>query len=160
VADEFADRKRLTFEQAEGAEPLPTQLELKELSPLLRSAIWAVIYEDMRASTFEGGLSDFWEIVAYDWHVYLKHRPVDEYIPSFSIWSEEFKRIFLIGSYTDVFGLLQRILRQDSPQIALRCSPELRKRISLALQIGHAAYRVLDGDTIVPLGSTVELETL
>jgi hypothetical protein len=46
--DPYADRKRLTFEQAEGVESLPAQLKLKELSPLLRSAIWAVIYEDMK----------------------------------------------------------------------------------------------------------------
>jgi hypothetical protein len=39
--DPYAERKKLTFEQAEGAEPLPTQLKLKELSPLLRSALWA-----------------------------------------------------------------------------------------------------------------------
>jgi hypothetical protein len=32
MASEYEDRKRLTFEQAEGAESLPTQLKLKEVS--------------------------------------------------------------------------------------------------------------------------------
>ena len=31
--DEFAERKKLTFAQAEGAEPLPEQLALKQVSP-------------------------------------------------------------------------------------------------------------------------------
>jgi hypothetical protein len=31
MASEYDDRKRLTFEQSEGAEPLPSQLELKEV---------------------------------------------------------------------------------------------------------------------------------
>jgi hypothetical protein len=30
-SDALQDRKRLTFEQAEGVEPLPAQLQLKEL---------------------------------------------------------------------------------------------------------------------------------
>jgi hypothetical protein len=33
MASEYEDRKQLTFEQAEGVEPLPTQLQLKEITP-------------------------------------------------------------------------------------------------------------------------------
>jgi hypothetical protein len=57
--DPLEARSRLTFEQVEGAEPLPTQLKPKELSPLLRSAIWAVVYEHMRDSAYRDELSDF-----------------------------------------------------------------------------------------------------
>jgi hypothetical protein len=32
-----AERKKLTFEQTEGVEPLPTQFKVGEMSPLLRS---------------------------------------------------------------------------------------------------------------------------
>jgi hypothetical protein len=154
VADDFKDRKGLTFEQAEGAEPLPTQLKLKEMSELLRSALWAAIYEDMRESQYQGGLSTEWERVTYDWHVYRKNRPVDEFKPLFKQWAEEFKTIILTGSYTDVFGLLQWILRRQA------CPYGLRLRIPHALAIGRAAYRVVDGDTIAPFGSEAELETV
>jgi hypothetical protein len=43
-------RKRLTFEQAEGVEPLPEQLKLKELSQQLRSALWRVVYDSLLAA--------------------------------------------------------------------------------------------------------------
>jgi hypothetical protein len=155
VADDFEDRKRLTFEQAEGAEPLPTQLKLKEMSELLRSALWAAVYEDMRESQYQGELfSASWGHVTYDWHVYRKSRPVDEFKPSFKQWAEEFKTIILTGSYTDVFGLLQWILRRRA------CPHRLRFSISRALEIGRAAYRVVDEDTIAPFGSEAELETV
>jgi hypothetical protein len=158
--DQYADRKKLTFEQAEGAEPLPTQLKLKELSPLLRSAIWAAIYRDMADTQYRGALSDFWEGFTHDWHVYRAHRPADEYSPSFEFWTQEFKTIVFAHTYTDLLGLLQRILRTDHPQFNYRCPQELRRSISSALEIGRAAYRVVDGDTIVPMGSITEVDTL
>ena len=40
--DLYADRKKLTFEHAEGAEPLPSQMQLKEVSPQLRAVLWRV----------------------------------------------------------------------------------------------------------------------
>jgi hypothetical protein len=157
----YADRKKLTFEQAEGAEPLPMQLKLGELSPLLRSAIWAVAYAHMRVSQEKGELDDFWENVTYDWHVYRKHQPADEHKASFTYWSGVFKKIVLHDSYTDVFGLLQHILRfSRAQQIAYRTPAHFISGISSALNIGHAAYRVLDGDTIVPIGSDAEAETI
>lgn len=49
--DPYRDRKRLTFEEAEGIEPLPSQLQLKELSPQLRAKLWKVILESMNTNT-------------------------------------------------------------------------------------------------------------
>jgi hypothetical protein len=51
MANEYEDRKRLTFEQAEGAEPLPTQLELKKVSPELRARLWRIFHEWLSALT-------------------------------------------------------------------------------------------------------------
>lgn len=153
--DPYAERKKLTFEQAEGEEPLPTQLKLKELSPLLRSALWAAVYEDMLGAQYQGELSPEWRALTYDWHVYRKHRAVDDYLPRFKDWADEFKTIILSGSYTDVFGLLQWFLRHPA------CPPtSLPLRIPVALKTGRAAYRVVDGDTIAPFGSEAELETV
>jgi hypothetical protein len=42
----LALRKTVTFEQAEGVEPLPRQLRLKELSKELRAKLWFVIHEN------------------------------------------------------------------------------------------------------------------
>ncbi len=42
--DPYADRKRPTFQQAEGFEPLPAQLLLKEISQELSASLWAIVY--------------------------------------------------------------------------------------------------------------------
>ena len=45
--DPYAERKKLSFEQAEGVEPLPAQLKLKEVSPRLRAALWRVVHDSL-----------------------------------------------------------------------------------------------------------------
>ena len=45
--DPYADRKRLTFEQAEGFEPLPAQLRSKENSAELSASLWSIVYNSM-----------------------------------------------------------------------------------------------------------------
>ena len=47
MASEYEDRKRLTFEQAEGAEPLPSQLKLKEVSNELRALLWNIFFREL-----------------------------------------------------------------------------------------------------------------
>jgi hypothetical protein len=49
--DPLADRKRLTFQQAEGAEPLAQQLRLGELSPVFRAAVWSIVYNSIKDAT-------------------------------------------------------------------------------------------------------------
>jgi len=50
ATDPYADRKKLTFEQAEGAEPLPSQLKPKELTKHLRALLWEAIYNNLERS--------------------------------------------------------------------------------------------------------------
>ena len=45
--DPYADRKALTFEQAEGIVPLPTQLLPKEVSRELSALLWAVVHASL-----------------------------------------------------------------------------------------------------------------
>jgi hypothetical protein len=47
MASEYEDRKRLTFEQAEGAEPLPAQLKLREVSQELRARLWQIFHQEL-----------------------------------------------------------------------------------------------------------------
>ena len=53
--DPYADRRQLTFEQAEGVEPLPTQLDPKELSKQLRAIVWLLVYESLREADTRRG---------------------------------------------------------------------------------------------------------
>ena len=50
-ADALAYRKSITFEQTEGVEPLPTQLQSKELSKKLRAALWAIVHAELKNHT-------------------------------------------------------------------------------------------------------------
>jgi hypothetical protein len=76
-------RKRLTFEQAEGAEPLPTQLKLREISHELRARLWSILFNVLRENSVGGDVYDKSEVnehlstLLYDWHVIRQYRPAD-----------------------------------------------------------------------------------
>lgn len=150
-ADE-RDRKSLTFEQAEGAEPIPSQLQLKELSPALRSALWALVYQELQGSSVSRGigpqiLAAPWHTILYVDHVYRQHRPADEFTIRSDDHVARLKKVFLDGNYVRVFGFLQYVLRrQDRPY-------QFEKIVAGLLRSSKAAYTVVDGNTIVPIGS-------
>jgi hypothetical protein len=63
------------------------------------------------------------------------------------------KATFQAGNYFAILGWLQWVLRNRD------CPYMFAEKIDHALQLGHAAYRVLDRHTIVPVGSEAELKT-
>ena len=78
MTDDFEDRKRLTFEQAEGAEPLPSQLKLKEVSQQLRALLWSGVYSsltDSKQRPYQGPdyVGPPWEIIFLDMHTLRQH---------------------------------------------------------------------------------------
>lgn len=158
--DPHAERKGLTFEQAEGAAPLPAQLQLKELSQELRARLWRVVYhsfEEYREYREWGAgdsyLKDPWAAILRLMHIYRYHRMADEFSDSFKSNVNATKVIFENGDYLSVFGWLQWVLRSNPPY-------RFAESIDTALSYGRAAYRVLDEKTIVPVGSDAELVTL
>ena len=78
MASEYEERKRLTFEQAEGAAPLPTQLRTKELSPQLRALLWEIFYEDTGFAD-DKTIAGSWKGLLYRYYVDQRHRPADEF---------------------------------------------------------------------------------
>ncbi len=158
--DPYADRRRLTFEQAEGAEPLPTQLRTKELSQQLRSRLWMVVYESMkdgtRRSEFGGGafFTDQWRSIFYNWHALRANLMADDFVNDANTLTRQAKAKFSEGDYVEIFGFLQFILRERN------CPHRLPKEIGWALRAGHAAYRLLEEKTIVPISAEPELLTL
>jgi hypothetical protein len=160
VTDDFEDRKQLSFEQAEGAEPLPSQLKLKEVSQQLRAPLWRLVYGSMAQSKQvpAHGSGDYlgppWAIILMDMHTLRHHRMADDFANKFRTLTAEAKNVFEHGDYVAVFGWLQWVLRR--PQ----CPAGFSDSINFALHNGHAAYRVLEKRTIVPIGSDAEFETL
>jgi len=83
--DPYAERRKLTYEQAEGAAPLPSQLKLKEVSQELRARLWRVIYTHLNEATdcpSTGGRSYLrspWEGIFQYMHVARDHAMADEF---------------------------------------------------------------------------------
>jgi hypothetical protein len=152
MASEYEDWKRLTFEQAEGAEPLPSQLQPKELSSELRALLWEVFHKSMQQGFASDVYGNPWNVIPYNLHIYRYHRLADEYIST--SYYVVIKTILLHGNYLDVFGTVQWILRDSG------CPSGLVDQIEGALRRSRAAYAVFDGDTIIPVGSEAERDIL
>ena len=158
--DPYTDRKHLTFEQAEGVAPLPSQLQLKEISAKLRAVLWRIVYDNLIEGLAHNSMgrsayfSDEWERILYDKHVFYDHKMADEFENRAWNLIEDLKPIFDKGDYISIFGFLQFILRHPS------CPYQFDERIGGALIYSKAAYRVLDGNTIIPVSSDTESATL
>ena len=75
MASEYEARKRLTFEQVEGAQSLPSQLQPKQISSELRALLWEVLHKSMRRGIIAGiRARNPWEGILYNIHVYRNHR--------------------------------------------------------------------------------------
>jgi predicted metal-binding protein len=66
----------------------------------------------------------------------------------------EVKAIFQYGEYSEILGFLQCVLRQAN------CPHDLPDNVEATLRLSRAAYSVIDRDTIIPIGSDAERETL
>ncbi len=156
-APDQIDRKKLTFEQAEGAAPLPSQLKLKEVSQQLRSLVWLIFHGELQAATRTesmGGvppwIGDPWVSILRDWWVFHHHRMVDEFDSSARQLTKLIKDQIAMGTYTDVLGLVQFVLRHPKRPRGLET------RFADAFELARAAYRVVDGTTIVPFSTEEE----
>lgn len=156
MSSDYEVRKRLTFEQAEGTEPLPTQLQANQISAELRARLWETVYNSiLTARTRDGGeLVKPWNILFYRKYVYRDHRPVDEFVNRARSLIDEVKAIFTRSYYVEIFGFIQWVLREDA------CPPDLANQVESVLRRCRAAYAVFEGNTIVPIGSDAERETL
>ena len=157
--DPLAERKRLTFEEAEGAEPLPQQLKLGELSPIFRAAVWNIVFHSIKNAVDRDGWTARAE-VGYPWdsilrfrHIYRLDSPVDEFSTAYKDVCAELKPLIWEGDYVQVLGFLQMVIRHPD------CPQRFADLVNASLEHGHVAYRVVD-QTIVPIGSEAEIETI
>ena len=160
IDDLLEARKHLTFEQAEGVDPLPTQLQLKELSPALRALLWAVVLESLQAAARHDGntfgifvVVDPWLTIMRDYHIHRKHRMLDEFTSQYTHAESDLKTIFVGYGYAQVFGFLQYVIRHP------KCPRGFADAVENALRSARAAYRVVD-KTIFPIGSEDEKKTI
>jgi len=158
MANEYEYRKQLTFEQAEGEEPLPSQLELRQVSQELRARLWSIFFKILQEYSFVNP-DDREDVnvdlsLLYDCYIERWHLAADEFTTSFDYWTEQLKTVFMEGDYLKIFGFVQWVLRHEEKP------PGLETYIETALRESRAAYALFDNDTIIPIGSDAERETL
>lgn len=151
-------RHRVSFSQAEGRVPLPSQLAFREVSPELVAKLWAAIHGNLEKtqrfnSMGQNTIGSFWEQVLWSWHVEFQYQFADEYDTSFRHWEKRLKLIFASRDYLQIFDFVQFVARFSST------TSDLYRRISEAFTSSRAAYTLIDG-TIFPKASELEGEVL
>jgi hypothetical protein len=153
------DRSNLTFEQAEGAAPLPRQLQLQEVSQQLRAQLWHYIHHSisltLTTGTFGRYISGSWETILRAMHVEHYHLMIDDFGTNWNDHKERLRNLFQYGTYAEILGFLQWIIRCKT-----RPSHNFAADIDRCLERCQAAYRVVNGNTIVPISSQEETQTL
>lgn len=152
------DRREVTFAQAEGWEPLPTQLQPKNLTDKLRAELWRVIFHFLEQSSvymqYDGDvLTGFWEKSLRAWHVEKDYRPVDEYDNSLSANVAKSKAIIFSGSYISVFDFVQFLIRRQG------CPSNFIEAVDFVLKQNRAAYRVIER-TVMPIANEEEVAAI
>ena len=109
-SDPYAERRRLTFEQAEGAAPLPSQLQLKELSQELRVCLWLVIEDSIGFDAEYDSMDNDWRSIFCNNHLFREHKMLDE-LPDNRTLYNNLRSTISTGDYLSVFGFLQHVLR-------------------------------------------------
>ncbi len=159
--DPYADRKSLTFEQAEGIDPLPTQLQPKRISQELTAVLWAAVYASLTRTIRRDDLGfsvatigPEWSKIMFDYHVFHEHMAADDYNNDAGRLIQTAKGIMYSGQYFRIFGFIQFVLRHENRP------PQFTEAIEGALKLARAGYRIVDWDTIIPIASEAERSTL
>lgn len=156
--DTVVDRRNLTFLQAEGAEPLPAQLALREVSKELSAKLWYVFHESIKKTVlttpyFASRLGGAWCSILQDWFVNHEHGFVDEFTNEADAWILVLKVKFTNRRYLEVFEFVQFVIRHEA------VPPELAHGLSHALTASRAGYFISDL-TIYPKVSELEGQIL
>lgn len=143
------DRRNMTFSQAEGLEPLPQPLALRELSRQTRNLLWEAFYQEFNKHSHGGGyhsirhLTGDWSKVMYGYHTHFCHHPPDEYNNDYDAQVDFVKNFILSGEWNEIFDFIQYVLRhQNRPY-------QFEWKVKNALELGRAAYQLVDDDTTI-----------
>jgi hypothetical protein len=156
LADPYAERKKLTFEQAEELVPLPSQLALREISQEFRAVLWETlnkIFEEHYEHLGDAYIRDPWSTILKDVQVYHYHS-LEPFPDGYHEPVREVKKLIAKGSWSEVLGWLEFVLKHPA------CPNGFGKRVNQILAYCRMAYRVFDNVVICPIGSGAERETL
>lgn len=133
------DPTQVSFSQAQGYEPLPQQLQPRELSHKARISFWNAFYEEFI-------YAENTRLVQVIFHAHIHHFdgamdefPVVHYLPDsdYEEYCALYKTHFLEGTFNEVFDTLLFLMRHT------RCPKEFKTSIGVIFRDCHLAY-VLD----------------
>jgi hypothetical protein len=151
------DRSEITFEQAEGLEPLPTQMALGTLSAPVRARLFSLLADHIASSTPKD-IFDNYQQIGYDWsQTYREYLMGKGTFPTdidygFSAVIATLDRVFREGRYSAVLGFVEFCARhypEDYQRSYLAAS------IADILEANRCAYRLIEG-SIIPLATNEE----
>jgi hypothetical protein len=142
-------RRSITFAQAEGAEPLPSQLQPRTISQDLRLALWAYLHTVLEKSESKASydLADPMLATMRQAFVYFLKRPIDEFVANRKTVSGWVKTLVLSGTYVQAYGLVEFLARRGDRRLA--------DNLNRILAEHHAPYRMI-AESLVPISSEEE----
>jgi hypothetical protein len=151
--DEIARRRRLTFAQAEGRAPLPSQLKRTDVTPELRAVLWRFIHDEITRATTSGGFGSYvgsaWGKILRNVHVLHYHRFTDDFSAAIGDVLTSVRTVFEKGDYLEMYGWLQFVLQHQPP---LNFANQLQARLKYC----RTPYRIVGGDVLCPVGSDLD----
>ncbi|WP_162561276.1 AbiJ-NTD4 domain-containing protein [Methylobacterium terrae] len=156
TSNDIANRKGLTFAQAEGAAPLPTQHQRTEVPRKLRARLWDALYRELISNnktvitTGYKSLSPTWTSILQDEYVIRRGGFSHVFDNGTKKTVEKLFPLFESGNYIQIYDFLQFIIRHE------KSSYFFSSQIEQILVEEKAAYRLFERDTFVPIGSDEE----
>ena len=153
--EDIEERKKLSFEQAEGVEPLPSQLQLREVSRQLRAILWKTVHAYLdHAKHFNPYGNDYmdepWATILADEFVHRQHAMVDDFVNDPDKLIRRTRVIFEKGDYLAIFGWLEFVFKHPA------CPMKFPSSVEHALRRSQAAYRVVDDTVICPMAAETD----
>lgn len=133
-----------------GIDPLPSQLKLDEVSPVLKSRLWALIHAQIQKNIGNGGyLHEPMRRVARQYMIERANILIDEWENNGYTLVKKWKKNFAAeANFSEVLGFIEWFAR------ALR-DHDVSGLIANILIYERAAYRLEDG-SIIPVASPEE----
>lgn len=150
------DRQNLTFEQAEGAHPLPGQMQAKSVSQEQRAKLWAIFASRIQAATqdsyYKPVVGNLAKVLRDEW-VHHRHRFIDDWSNRQHKLMADLRPIFEGGAYVELYGFIEYVIRHPD------CPATIAPSVQAVLENTRAPYR-LHGNTVIPFSSQEESQSL
>lgn len=152
-------RSEITFEQAEGLQPLPAQMEQKFVSLPLRAFLLRETLSNIKAernnSYSSAELGPYWARTFTEYCLEQGISPSDIY-SRYGAVETKLDTLFMKGSYGKVLGAVEYFVRSLSDT---RLGATYAAAVRGQLERLHCAYRLIE-NSIVPIASAEEAATI